>query len=160
MPNLIIVIPFKVDPDCDLDESATKMQTFFGSIANHHLGENVGADIDNIVIVHQPTRYRCAAGDYVILFAHGAKENTNLYNNQGQQITMVNAIKKLTTIEAQNATRLLCMCCFSGLVGHVGTIWRANHADQETYGGDSAISNLYSSTRTQIYAVCKALYEL
>lgn len=160
MPNLVIVIPFTADPDCDLDQSAEEMQNFFNSIANHLLGENVGATVDNIVIVYEPTAYQCAAGDYVILFAHGGEEDTDLSNNQGQTITMDDAIAKLTAIGAQNTVRALFMCCFSGLAGHIGDTWKNGHPNQMTFGGNSAISNLYSATRTQIRAVCLALYEL
>ena len=160
MSDLVIVIPFTADPDCDLDQMAEQMQAFFNSIQNHRLGENVGADIDNIDIVYQPTPYQCAADDYVILFAHGAQDRTTLYNNQGQQISMANATAKLTAINAQQTTRVLFMCCYSGLAGHIGANWKIANPGQETFGGDSAISNLYSSTRTQIYAVCAALFPL
>jgi hypothetical protein len=160
MPNLVIVIPFTANPQCDLDQSATEMQQFFDSIVNHQLGMNVGTAINNIVIVHEPTPYQCSVGDYVLLFAHGAKKDSDLSNNQGQVITMDNTIAKLTAIGTQNTARLLCMCCFSSLQGHVGSAWKNAHTTQETYGGDSAISNLYSSTRTQIRKVCAALFEL
>jgi len=160
MPDLVIVIPFNADANCDLDQGAADMQTFFNSITNHVLGENVGAAINSINIVHQPTQYQCAAGDYVILFAHGGEEDSVLSNNRGETITMNGAIAKLTAINAGAAARVLFMCCFSGLAGHIGTQWKATHGAQETYGGNSAISNLYSVTRTQIRAVCAALYPL
>jgi hypothetical protein len=160
MPNLVIVIPFNADATCDLDISATEMQTFFNGIANHYLGNNLGSQINNINIVYQDTQYNCAAADYVIVFAHGGKEDSELSNNRGQVITMDNAINKLTDIDAQNTERLLCMCCFSGLPDHIGAVWKDQHAAQETFGGDSAISNLYSSTRTQIKTVCLALFQL
>jgi hypothetical protein len=160
MPNLIIVIPFNPDIDCDLDISATEMQTFFNSIVNHDLGDNIGSQINNINIVYQNTQYVCAAADYVIVFAHGGKDDSDLSNNQGQVTTMANAIDKLIDIGAQHTARMLFMCCFSGLANHIADVWKDQHADQETFGGNSAISNLYSSTRTQIKSVCLALYEL
>ena len=160
MPNLVILIPFKADPECDLDQNATEMQQFFNSIENHRLGENVGATVDAINIVYQPDEYECAEGDYVIIFAHGGEDDTELSNNQGQTISMDGAITELEAIGAQNTTRVLCMCCYSALEGHIGAVWKGDHEDQETYGGSSAIANLYSSTRTQIRAVCLALFEL
>ena len=160
MADLVIVIPFTADPNCDLDQSAAEMQNFFNSIQNHVLGQNVGAQIDSINIVYEPDAYQCAAGDYVILFAHGGQDDTDLSNNQGQTITMDDAIAKLDAINADQVARVLFMCCFSGLAGHIGATWKAAHPAQQTYGGNSAISNLYAATRTQIRAVCLALYAL
>ena len=84
MPDLVIVIPFAADERCDLDQSAGNMKEFFDLIRNHRLGENVGAVVNDIVIVHEPTAHQCAEGDYVILFAHGDRGDSNLTNNRGQ----------------------------------------------------------------------------
>jgi hypothetical protein len=160
MSNLVILIPFKADTCCDLDQGAAEMKDFFDGIDNHRLGDNIGAQINNIHIIHKATSYTCAMDDYVILFAHGGKEDSDLTNNRKQTITMTDAIIKLTAIGAQNAVRLLCMCCFSALEGHIAAKWKAGHKRGETYGGNCAISNLYSSTKRQIYSVCAALYRL
>lgn len=160
MSNLVILIPFNPDPDCDLDLQATTMQEFFDSIANHRLGDNVGAEIDNINIIYRLTPYACAEDDYVIIFAHGGPENSDLANNQGQVTSMADAITKLEAIEAQNTQRLLCMCCYSRMEGHIGAVWKAQYGKQETFGGNKDIATLCSNTRTQIRAVCLALSEL
>ena len=160
MPNLVILIPFDPDPECDLDQSATQMMDFFNSIQNHLLGENVGAVVASIDVVFLGTDYQCQPGDYVIIFAHGAAEDSELSNNQGQTATMDEAIAELAQIGAQNAARLLCMCCYSGSPQHIGPVWRAANPNQPTYAGACPISNLYSTTRTQIRAVCAALLPL
>lgn len=160
MPDLIIVIPFTADANCDLDQYAMEIQQFFNQITNHNLGENIGTEIDHIRIVHKPTDFSCNNGDFVILFAHGSREATALYNNQGEMITMDKAIAKLISIHAHKAKRLLFMCCYSGLDGHIGSVWKGNNSAQETLGGNTDISNLYTSTRTQIRSVCGALFEL
>ncbi|ANE75142.1 MULTISPECIES: hypothetical protein [Dickeya] len=160
MPNLVIVIPFTADVNCDLDRGATDMRNFFNSIANHNVGENIGTQINQIDIVYRNTVYNCANGDYVIVFAHGGDNNTVLANNQGQTITMNNTIGLLENIGVNNTARVLFMCCFSGVQGHIARVWKARHPAQQTYGGNGVIANLYSSTRTQIRAVCAALGQL
>jgi hypothetical protein len=161
MANLVIIIPFTADPDCDLDNEANNLLNFFqnlrGNAASVPLGANVGVNISNINIVYPETNHAVAEGDYVILFAHGGQDDSALTNNMGQSITVDAAAALLAAKMAQNAAKLLCMCCYSALQTHIAQVWRAEHPQQQTYGSDSAISNLYSSTRQSIRAVCAAL---
>lgn len=160
MPDLIIVIPFAPDQDCDLDRGATDMKVFFDKINNHRLGEHIGAEINGIVIAYKDDDVECEDGDYVILFAHGAEHTSTLYNNVGQEITMEDALEELTAIRAQTAERVLFMCCYSAREDHIGRVWKDDHEDQATFGGEHDIATLYSATRTQIKTVCFALHEI
>ncbi len=162
MPNLVILIPFAPNPKCDLDQQAGQLEAFFNQIANHEIGPNVGAQINNVIVLHTGSNYQCAAGDFVVLFAHGAQNDTRLWNNVPgvAPITLAEATGQLNAIGAAKTTRILFMCCFSGLANHIAAIWKKAHPGQSTFGGNAAIANLYSSTRTQIYRICFALYEL
>lgn len=162
MPDLVILIPFAPNPACDLDQQADQLQAFFNQIVNHEIGPNVGAQIANIFVLHAGMNHQCAAGDFVILFAHGAENDTRLWNNvQGvPPVTLAQATGQLNAIGAANAARVLFMCCFSALANHIAATWKQAHAPQSTFGGNAAIANLYSSTRTQIYRICAALKQL
>lgn len=159
MSNLIIYIPFNQDNNCDLDTGASEMRDFFGQIQNHVLGENVNRQINNINILYLNDHYNCAADDVVILFAHGSNNRTDLVNNIDQTINMPQAISNLEQIGAQRAFRVLFMCCFSSLDDHIADRWKRTH-NRQTYGSNTVIGNLYSSTRTTITRVCAALQEL
>lgn len=162
MPDLVILIPFAPNAACDLDKQADGLREFFNQIEDHKIGPNVGAQIAKIVVLHVGMNHQCAAGDFVILFAHGDKNDTRLWNNvQGvPPVTLAEATGQLNAIGAANAARVLFMCCFSALPNHIGAIWRQAHANQSTFGGDAAIGNLYSSTKSQIWKICFALKEL
>jgi len=100
--------------------------------------------------------------DFVILFAHGAPDDTRLWNNVPgvAAVTLAQATGQLNAIGAANTARVLFMCCFSALANHIAATWKQANPQQSTFGGNAAISNFYSSTRTQIRSICAALYEL
>lgn len=160
MADLVIVIPFAANKQCDLDQTATEMKTFFDSITNHELGSHVDAEIAKLRIVNKDDSVKCKGGDYVILFAHGAKESTKLYDNLGGSISMGDTIEKLAALDAHKAERVFFMCCYSAREGHIGCEWKAGHEDQTTFGGEKDIAKLWSATRKQIYNVCVALHEI
>jgi hypothetical protein len=162
MPDLVILIPFAPNPKCDLDQQAAGLQAFFDQIDNHRIGPNVDAQITNVIVLHKGINHQCAAGDFVLLFAHGAQDDTRLWNNVPDvaPVTLAEATGQLNAIGAANTTRILFMCCFSALANHIAAIWKQTYRQQSTFGGDAAISNLYSSTRTQIYSICAALHQL
>ena len=116
---------------------------------------------EEVEIVYATDSYSCTADDFVILYAHGGKEETYLSNNQGQTMAMREALNLLEGIDAQVAQRVLFMCCFSASGGHVAERWKKKHAHQSTFGNTEAISNLFSATRSGlIRGVCVALQEL
>ena len=165
MSNLVILIPFAANPKSDLDDTAGKLRDFFNKISNHLLGENINATIDNIKVVYLTDHetdheIECQNKDYVILFAHGSNEDTNLYNNKGAKTSMAQTIQKLEEIHAQHTKRVLFMACFSGYEGHIGTTWKTKYPQQEVFASQVSISNLYSSTRRTITGVCRALERL
>lgn len=160
MPNLSILIPFDPDQRSDLDQGAAELKKSYDSIENHFLGQNIGAEIDGISILYRATKHRCTSNEYLIVFAHGGKAETGLSNNQGQAATMREVTSLLANIGAANSKKILFMCCYSALRGHIADKWKSDFTNQEVYGGDSVISNLFSSTRTQIRAVCAALFQL
>lgn len=162
MAKLFIFIPFNeglLNKSVDLPKDAIQFQTEFAGMTNRRIGENINADIARIEVVYANTAFTVTAADYIIVFAHGDKDIANtLYSNTPKLTTPVaTAITKLESVGAQNALKILFMCCFSGLAGHIAVTWKTRYRAKVVYGGDAAISSLYSGTRTQIKACCLAL---
>lgn len=160
MPDLVIVIPFNANQESDIDTGAADMQNYFNTAESKFIGQNVGSDIGKIEIAHLPTPHTCAIGDYVIVFAHGGWNSTNLTNNKNGVTSLNDTMAKLAEIRAERAARILFMCCFSGLDGHIASVWKAANPNQHIYGGSDVISYLYKSTRKGIIGVCLALSEI
>jgi hypothetical protein len=160
MANLIILIPFPANPNCDLDQGAADLQQRFNLMPpDPVLGDNVNREIHSVVILNFGSQYACGPDDCVILFAHGGQLDTGLSNNQGANITMNNAIQALAQIGAGTTARVLFMCCFSALDGHIAAVWAAGYPNQSTFGGFAAIATLFNATRHGIRGVCLALGE-
>jgi hypothetical protein len=161
MSRIIILLPFQKKTQSDLWLSATELRTFFYEEGTStKIGENIGADVEGIDIIYLTDNYDCNHGDYVIVFAHGADSNTNLYDNKGGVTSSLAVRKKLDIIQAQRVEKVLFMCCYSALDNHIARVWKKANQGQTVYGGNSAISNLYSATRTQIRTICFALREV
>ncbi|MDB9495396.1 hypothetical protein PN441_02580 [Spirulina major CS-329] len=159
--NLVIVIPFPKDEECDLDKDAKAMWLEFNKpeICSTIKG-TINQKINSIQILHQEDQnYECTQNDHVILFAHGGKKHTNLVNNQGKEITRENAAKILLGIKADIAKQVYFMCCFSSLEGHIGDFWKQKYSSQneKIYGARTDVSTFYSGTRRSITKVCSAL---
>lgn len=163
MATLFILIPFpqnQLDMHKDLPPQADQFEQEFAGLTNKKIGENIGAEIkDGISVVYVDTDFTVSDEDYIIVFAHGAKDvPSKLYSNDPSlSVTVSNVISKLEQADAQEAQKILFMCCFSSLTGHIAATWKKKHKSQVVYGGNAAISNLYSATRTQIRACCAAL---
>ena len=151
MVNLIIFIPFEADENCDLADSSKKS-----------LPENVSAEVKEIKIVHSSDNYTCSEEDVVIVFGHGGKDNADLSNNQGQRATAKKTLEMLETMKAQTTQRILFMCCYSAVEGHLAQKWKAKYPTQMAFGGLADIASLYNGpTRSGLFTgVCKALTEV
>ncbi|WP_118973217.1 hypothetical protein [Taibaiella koreensis] len=166
MAKLFIFIPFEeneVDKSKDLPEQAIEFAGTFAKMSNKRIGENIDAEIrEGIEVVYLDSDFTVSAADYIIVFAHGSKNTAGkLYSNDPQlSVATSIVIDQLKEAQAQRAQKILFMCCFSALAGHVAAAWKGEYRNQVVYGGDAAISNLYSATRTQIRACCKALFQL
>lgn len=166
MATLFILIPFKkkqLNMLKDLPPQADSFALEFAGLKNKNIGENIGATIDGgISVVYADSDFTVGEDDYIIVFAHGAKQApSKLYSNDPSlSVSVSEVIAKLEATGAQHAEKILFMCCFSALEGHIAITWKDRHEDQVVYGGSSAISNLYSSTRTQIKSCCLALFEV
>lgn len=161
MGKLIILIPFSVRAQSDLLANALELKHFFDApTTQKKIGENVGATIDAIEIKFLDDPCTCYDDDYVIVFAHGSNKDTKLYDNQGHSTTMAKTIEKLVDMDADETRKVLFMVCFSALPGHIAPVWKARETHQAVYGGSAVIANLYSSTKSQIYSICKALSEV
>lgn len=158
MGKLIFLIPFSVRAQSDLLANAEELKTFFEKPTTlKKIGENVGATIDAIEIKFLDDDSTCYDDDFVIVFAHGSNKDTKLYDNQGNSTTMAKTIEKLVDMDADEAQKVLFMVCYSALQGHIAPVWKAKVPNQTVYGGSQVIANLYSSTSSQIYSICKAL---
>ena len=162
MANLIIVIPFKPDESCDLDQMSSDFQKALAASSKKSLPENVAAEVQEIKIIYRNDDYTCEKEDVVICFGHGGEDNSTLSNNQGQSITATETIQKLEAIGAQNTRRLLFMCCYSAMEGHLAPQWKSKYPSQTTFGGPADIARLYAGpTRSGLFTgVCTALLEV
>jgi len=166
MATLFILIPFKeneVIKTKDLPKDAIDFRDQFALMSNKRIGENIGSDVTGgISVVYLDTRFTVTANDFIIVFAHGASTVADkLYSNEPQLQTATGVvITQLEAAQAQTAAKILFMCCFSALAGHIAVTWKARYRNQVVYGGDAAISNLFSATRTQIKSCCLALFKL
>ena len=161
MANLIIAIPFRPDPACDLDQMAKQFQEQHATSSMKELPENVEADIAEIRIVYQGDRYACAESDVVIAYGHGGDDNADLTNNQGQRVSSAAVMKMLEDIGAQKTKRLLFMGCYTAMEGHVAPSWKARHR-QKTFGGLKDVATLFQGPLRsgKFTGVCKALVEV
>ncbi|CAE7562195.1 trmH [Symbiodinium sp. CCMP2456] len=162
MVNLIILIPFAADENCDLDQMSSAFQRDLADSSKKSLPENVSAEVKEIKIVHSSDTYTCSEEDVVIVFGHGGKDNADLTNNQGQRATAKKTLEMLETMEAQTTRRILFMCCYSAMEGHLAHKWKAKYPTQMTFGGLADIASLYNGpTRSGLFTgVCKALTEV
>lgn len=124
MPTLVIAIPFRPDPKCDLDQMAKDFQQEFAASSCKKLPEHVCAEIKEIRLVYQNEGYACAEGDVVIAYGHGGDDNADLSNNQGQWVKPKDVIEMLEGINAQAAERVLFMACYSALENHAAPLWK------------------------------------
>lgn len=120
-------------------------------------GENIGAKIERIHLVYLGNNLVLDRGDYMIVFAHGGEDDTDLSNNMGSKSTMNAVIEKLKAMEADNAEKILFMTCFSALEGHIAPEWKRQNPKQSVFGTDRASSNLWSRGKSGIRAICMAL---
>ncbi|MCW3464737.1 hypothetical protein [Chitinophaga nivalis] len=165
MPTLFVFIPFnqhELSPTKDLPLQANELYLAFQAVSNKRIGENIGALISSVQVVYLDSQFTVTNQDYIIVFAHGSKDAKNwLFSNVPPlEIKATDAMNVLIASSANKAVRILFMCCFSSLDGHIGQLWEAKYPNQTIYAGNAAISNLFSATRTQIRSCCLALFEL
>ncbi|CAE7341691.1 trmH [Symbiodinium microadriaticum] len=144
MVSLIILIPFAADENCDLDQMSSTFQSDLADSSKKSLPENVSAEVKEIKIVHSSDTYTCSEEDVVIVFGHGGKDNADLTNNQGQRATSKKTLEMLETMKAQTTRRILFMCCYSAMEGHLAHKWKAKYPSQMTFGGLADIASLYN----------------
>jgi hypothetical protein len=166
MATLFILIPFRendIIKTKDLPKEAIAFRDEFATMSNKRIGDNIGETVaGGISVVYLDSRFAVTADDFIIVFAHGSDLVADkLYSNDPRlQTPTADVIAQLEAGRAQTARKILFMCCFSALPGHIAVTWKAKYRAQVVYGGNAAISNLYSATRTQIRACCLALYTL
>jgi hypothetical protein len=162
MAKLFFFIPFKknkLKADKDLAQQANEFSNTFSGMTNERIGNNIGDEIDEgISVEYIDSNFTVTADDYIIVFAHGGEDDDKLCSNAPKLTTDVDTvITKLEAADAEQAAKILFMCCYSSHTDHIAKIWKRKHAGQAVYGSDTAISNLYAATRTQIRNCCAAL---
>lgn len=164
MAKLFIFMPFnkaQLQQQQDLPPQAMDFYNTFQTVTNKRIGDNIGAEISSVEVVYADSAFTVTDKDYIIVFAHGGKDSNDLSSNIPQVFVSEKVVMdRLSQKKAYNAQKILFMCCYSALNDHIAQAWKKNYRGQTVYGGDSAISNLFSATRTQIKTCCLALFEV
>lgn len=138
---IIIFVPFTSGTQGDLRTNANEIA---GGTYN---GQQIHVNYWNTANPVLP-----AAGDTVVLHAHGWTRDGSLADNLGQTRTMAATIQWLHNNNAHLATSVVFFACFSALPNHIAVTWKAQYgADQVVRGTEEeAQGALAQTTRTSI----------
>jgi hypothetical protein len=149
MARLVIYVPFKKGAGVgDIRENATQVKE------SDLEGFTIGGHLVTAVVVlykDQEGDYNVTGNDFVCVLGHGGpRDYTAVTDNLGNEMSLLDLMDNLDTMNAENARAIYFFICYSAEQNHIAAQWKAAFPAQTVYGATQfAQGGLIRTTRTR-----------